>query len=497
MSDTQAPPPAPRSAARIIARNTAFGVGAQFALRITSFLFNVLVIRVLQPEAFGQYSIVLAWAGLFSVIGDMGINQYLAREIARDNTKGSELFWDPVVLRLILAAVASLITIAGAIALTDYGPLMITAILVYTTSYFLQALLAPLISLLTGNERIDITSVLSVVAQILFMVIAGIALLMGANFLWLIVASIVPLPIMTLLHWRAVRRTQMGPPRFRLNPQLWTSVLRAGFPFAVIQLSLSVAYQVDTIFLSQYVSNEIVGWYNTAYHLTLTLLTLSRTFNNAILPTLAREHAKTPESIRPWYFTSVRMMAFIGLPIAVGGSITAPEIINLLYGPAFAPAAFAFIILIWDLPIVMYTSFCGNITSSIREEKIAARIYLTVGIMNVVLNALLIPQLGILGACFATLITDAFSAMSFYAFFRRYFGAGLQFRRLSWLVLSAGIMGFITWIISDWNLLVIISISGTVYVTLVWFIGGFDAQERLLLLRGAGRIARVLKTHIA
>ena len=74
MSDTQAPPPAPRSAARIIARNTAFGVGAQFALRITSFLFNVLVIRVLQPEAFGQYSIVLAWAGLFYVIAVMGNN---------------------------------------------------------------------------------------------------------------------------------------------------------------------------------------------------------------------------------------------------------------------------------------------------------------------------------------------------------------------------------------------------------------------------------------
>ena len=54
-----------RNVGKIIARNTLFGIGGQLALRVVSFIFTVLVVRTLGEEHFGQYSIVLAWAGLF------------------------------------------------------------------------------------------------------------------------------------------------------------------------------------------------------------------------------------------------------------------------------------------------------------------------------------------------------------------------------------------------------------------------------------------------
>ena len=88
-----------RSAIRTIARNTIWGIGAQFALKGANFLFSVLIVRKLGGEQFGQYWIVLAWTGLFSVIGDLGITQYLTREIARDGRRTEELFWDTVLDR--------------------------------------------------------------------------------------------------------------------------------------------------------------------------------------------------------------------------------------------------------------------------------------------------------------------------------------------------------------------------------------------------------------
>ncbi len=486
MSETAKQP----KTSRIIARNTLFGVGSQFALKIASFAFNVLVVRALGAEHFGQYSIAIAWAGLFSVLGDLGISQYLSREIARDRSKAEQLFWDTVVLRFIFAVVSSIITTGGAV-LAGYPGEIVFAIGLYTTTYFFQALLQPMVSILVGHERLDVTSVLWTVWQVLIMIFSALFLFAGLGFIWLVMAQVIVLPIIIVLHYRAIRRNQLTPPRFRINRDLWWQTIRAGLPFGIIQLSLSFAFQVDTIFLSQYHDAEVVGWYNAAYHLTLTILTISRAFNDAIMPSLAREHATNPDAVKPWYYTAVRFMMMIGLPIAIGGSLLSNQIIGFLY-PELLPAAVAFAILVWDMPIVMYAGFCGNMTTSIKREGSTVRITVGTGLLNVVLNAIMVPTMGIIGACFATLLTDAFRAILFYGLFRREFGSGLQLKRLLRVAAAAAIMGVVVYLLQDFSFLVVIPISAVVYAALIWVSGAFTPSERSQIINLFSRRLRLV-----
>ncbi len=479
------------SVGRTIARNTMFGVGAQLALKLASFLFNVFVINRLGGAEYGQYNSVLGWATLFSVIGDLGVTQYYAREIARDRSKGSELFWDAAVLRFILAIISSLITIVGAILLTDYSREIIIAIAIFTATYFFQSVMAPLNSVLTGYERVDLVSIFNVVMQVTFMVIAGIFLYMGLNFVWLFVAGVINLPIVIALQWRALRRSAIGPPRFHINPSLWRHLLRAGLPFGLMQLSLSFAFRVDVVLLGQFgFSDQEIGWYSAAYiNLTLTLLNISTSFNNAILPTLAREHRVNPDTVRLWYYRSVKFMMFIAFPAAIGGMLMADKIINFLY-PELAPAAIALAILVWDIPVNMYHAFCGNVTQSIQRENAAARIYASLGIVNVILNLILVPRFGIIGASFSTVLTDLIGAAQFYFFLRHEFGAGLGLKSLLRLALSAVLMGALVLALRQLdpfpttdagNLAFIISGASAAYLILVWLSGAFSPDERARL----------------
>jgi O-antigen/teichoic acid export membrane protein len=472
-----------RSTGRTIFRNTVFGLGAQFALKAASLLFNILVIRVLGGEKFGQYSIVLAWTGLFSVIGDLGITQYLAREIARDRNNNERLFWDTVVLRFLLAILASVVTVGAALLLTDYSAEMIVAIAIFTTGYFFQSLMSPLSSVLTGNERVDLTSILDVTMQVLFMVFAGIVLYFKLSFVWLLIVGVLNLPINIALQYWAIRRNKFVLPRFQIHPSQWLEFLKAGLPFGFIQLSLSFAFRVDTIFLSTYTTDQAIGWYNAAYNLTRSLMIASGAFNTAILPTLAREHALNPEAVRPWYYRSVKIMLFIGLPLAVGGMILSHQVITTLYGAEYSPAAISFLVIVWDLPILMYSSFCGNLTTAIKREGAAARIYGSLGIINVILNLLLIPRFGIVGASFATVLTDLVGAAQFYFLFRREFGAGLGLNKLLRLVLAAVFMGVVVFVLRDFNLFVTIIIGAVSYLLIVWLTGAFSLEERGLLVR--------------
>jgi O-antigen/teichoic acid export membrane protein len=475
--DSQSEVSPQRSAGKTIARNTLFGIGAQLALRVASFIFQIAVVRTLGGETFGQYTIVLAWAGLFSVIGDLGVQQYLAREIARDTSRKDVLFWNTVALRFVLAIVAGVVTVVGAIQFTNYSEAIIIGIAIYTSSFFIQAILAPMYGILTGYERVDITSISLVMTQVLFMIFASLFLFMGLDFTWLVLANVINLPLILFFQIRVLRRDKISIPPFEIDWRMWKGLLIAGLPFGLIQLALSFTFQVDTIMLSSAVSDYEVGLYSVAYNLTLNIVRLASAFNMAVLPTLAREHATDPDSIKPWYYGSVKIILFITLPIAVGGMLTAPAIIETLYQPDILPAAAVLMILVWDIPFVIYHGFCGNITQSIKREGAAARVFIIIGILNVILNFIFIPRFGIVGAALSTVITDTTGALLFYFILRAEFGAGLGFNRLSRIVLAAGLMGVIIYIIQDLNIVLVIGISGLIYLVTVWFSGALSPAE--------------------
>jgi O-antigen/teichoic acid export membrane protein len=492
MTDLNAPTEQPRrSAGRIIARNTAMGLVWQMALRVVSFLFQVLVIRQLGDAQFGQYSIVLAWTALFSVLGDFGVTQYFTREVSRDAQKTTQWFWDMVSLRVLMALIACVVTTASAVA-HPYPPEIVLAIFLYTLTYFLQAFLVPLTGLISGNERVDITSFFEVMGQIVFMVFGALFLFAGKDFVWLVIAGFINIPILIGMSYYVVRKNHFGPPRFHLNIRLWWQFIVRGLPFAFIQLALSFSFRVDTIVLSGHHSNAEIGWYNIAYGLTLNFLTLTRAFNNAITPTLAREHAADPKKAHPWYFRSFKYMMFLGLPIALGGTLLADPLISTIYGPENRLAALAFMILIWDLPIVMYSSFCGNMTTSITRERGAAKIYGTQGVVNVILNLILVPALGMIGASFATVLTDFIGAALFYFLFRDEFGRGLGMRSFLRLAVAVVAMGVVVWFVSSagLNLFVVMPLGAVLYLVFVWNSGAFSVEERAQFTGLARRLAR-------
>ncbi len=466
----------PGGSGRIVARNTAFGVGAQFALKIASFCYTVLVIRNLGNSAFGQYSIVLAWAGLFAVFGDMGISQYLTREIARDHTNANRYFWDVVSLRLLLSGIASVITVGGAI-LYGYSEDIVLATGLYTISYLLAAFLVPLISILDGNERVDVTAMLSVLGQIISMILGGLVLYARLNFIWLVVAGFLNMPVLIVFCIRVIRRNDLTPPRFHIDRSTWRKLLIAGFPFALAQISLSFAFDSDTIVLSHFYDAEMVGWYATAYRLMIALFVFAMPFNQAILPTLSRLYASDPETVRPWYYRTVKVMMILTFAFAIGGTILADKMIVFLYGPDVLPAAVAFGILTWYLPFHFYTSFAGVLAVTMQREGRGSQIFAFEGVLNIVLNLLLIPPLGIIGASIATVLTMLAGSWLFYILFRRALGPGLDLRRLPRLAVAGIIMGIVVWFLRDTNLFVAIIGGGLVYTVMVFVLGAISPQE--------------------
>ena len=472
---------------RTIFKNTAFVTLGSVALKTINFLFGVYVIRRLGDDRFGQYSAVLAFVGLFQIFAELGMSQYVMREIAEDRRKTPSLFWNLVLVRAMLALLA-MVGITAAAKAASYAPEMVLGVLIYTATFVLSAIEAPLETVLTANERFDYVTSMTILGQISFAVFGAGFLFGGLGFVWLIVASLLSLLPKIILGVWAVRRNHLLDFPVEIRPQEWPQLVRAGLPFGIISLALTIAYSIDTVMLRMFHPDNVVGWYNAAYSLTLSITFLSKGFKDAIVPTLTRTYSEEPHQVDRWYFRTVKVLILISLPLAVGGMIVAYPLIRFLYTDEFLPSALALQILIWDLPFVMFASFCGNMTTIVKEERSAAKIYTINALANIVLNFIFIPRYGFVAASVVTVVTDLIGAVQFYALLHGKLNLpdlrSIMFRT----ILAAAGMGFVVWMARSQHLFVMIALGVVVYGVLVLVLRLLDQTEWALISRGLQKL---------
>jgi O-antigen/teichoic acid export membrane protein len=236
---------------------------------------------------------------------------------------------------------------------------------------------------------------------------------------------------------------------------------------------LKIAFSIDTVMLSMYQPEQVVGWYNAAYKLVFSSMFLIGGFSVAIVPSLSQTYVKDTLQVERWYYRSVKLIFILSIPIAVGGTLIAFPLIRFLYTDMFLPAAVGLQILVWDVPLLMFTSFCGNMTTIVGEERAAARIYTINAIANIVLNLYAIPRFGLVGAALVTVITDLIGALQFHFLLR----GKLHLPNMTSVLVRASAvslaMGIAVKFAGDLNLFLLIGLGAVVY-------GGLALGARLI-----------------
>lgn len=491
MSDKQIEGSAPgpisvsrRDRSTTILKNASIITLGAIALKLINFLYNVAVVRQLGDAGYGQFATVVNFVGLFAILAELGISQYVMREIARTPEKGNQLFWNLMFIRLALALLGVVGITLTAVAY-GYPPELVGGVALYTLTFVWAAIQAPIETLLTANEKFNFVTSMSVVGQISTIFLGAIVLYNDWGFLALIsVGLIAMLPPIALGSW-AIRRHHLVQRPFVVTVRSWPTMVRRGLPFGFISLSLTIAFTVDSVMLSRFAPVEVVGWYNAAYNLARSLLFFFEGISTAMVPTLSRAYLTDIALVRWWYFRSVKVIMLMGLPLATGGTIVALPLFHFLYGEQYLPAVLAFQIIVWDVPLLLFASFAGNMTTVVSKERSAARIYFSAAIANVILNLLLIPRFSLYGAAAATLVTDLAAAAQFYWVLGRLLNLPNMLSVALRVGFACGVMAAVLLGLQSigaglWE---IILAGILVYAVMVIITGLLDDEEKRLLMR--------------
>jgi len=190
-----------------------------------------------------------------------------------------------------------------------------------------------------------------------------------------------------------------------------------------VMFGVTAAYFInwgDNLVLKWYsVPMADIGIYNFSYQIFKGLVFLIAALGQYFLPFIS-QHINNKEKLRNYLFVKRPKIIVLGLIALVGTFFLIPYLLRLLYGSVYLRSELVLQILLIAGVITLYTVFYNPIFNALKKYKffgIATLIQLAI---NVILDFVFIPYMGILGAAVATVIAYFCRAVIIEIYFRLY-----------------------------------------------------------------------------
>lgn len=382
----------------VIARNfVALGIG-EILSRLIGFASTLWVARQLGIDGYGVIGFAFTITMYAAAVTDFGLKQQGPREIALHRA-------DPGPLIASVGAARVLIGLALA-ALMAGGGLLVPAPDGHVLLLFGLTLIpegGSMRWLHIGLQRSSVASAARVAGESLRLAILLLLVHTPGDILIVPLAQLAGDAVATTILITAIRRSERV--NLRVDPALAFTVLRRALPLLLTNLLGYVIYNSDVILLRIARPVAEVGLYLAAYAPINLLGVFGGTIALSLIPGLA-EPGRDRRSRQSIVDSAVQhVMAFV-IPLAVGGMLLARPLITLAFGADYAPAGTVLAVLIWTFPLLLMRSVhqAALIAADARGDVLRTTAW-AAG-LNVALNLIVVPLIGMVGAAATTLGTE-------------------------------------------------------------------------------------------
>lgn len=382
---------------------------ASFAVKpFWLFFITVLCARVLGAESYGVLNTALSLAALAFALTNLGLSQYTVREVAGDRSLASRYLTNFAALRLTVAAPTAAIAFGTGMVL-GYDRGLLLAVGFACLYYAAQSLIEYCHSFFQAFEKLRYQA-LSVVIEKVFAIAGGLLLLyatMSPSLTLLGMAA--GMIAAAALTWRWTVQRVAPFQRSELDTDFVGVSLRTLVPFALAGVFGMMYFRVDTVIVEAMLGTTAAGQYGLAFRIVEALNMLPLLLVHASL------YPRLSSLFKQEAFGELRRLVWIGgaalilLSILITAGIAAislPLIGWIATDPALEPAGPALRLLCWVFPLTCCRLLVYATLLALHEQRFIA-VALGGGVLlNIVLNIILLPIFGILGAAMATICSE-------------------------------------------------------------------------------------------
>lgn len=364
-----------------------------------------VVARYLGPADFGRIAYAYSIAAMFAIIGQLGLDGLLVRELKTRPGSAETTLGTVVAMKVVAYAVASLLLMVFAYSVpvhdaTDYALFAITACFVFLSSF--GTLNAWFHARVQGRtiSLIGISAAMVAAAIKIFLVWmeAGVILIGSAN--------LVPVMVSALLLVVVYQRSG-GPSilSWRFSPEYARRLMAEGWMVLLGSMLALIYLKIDLAMLRWLSDVKSVGEYAVAAQLSEATYFIPVAIVTSTFPRILELSITDRKIYEARLQQLMDFLLLTALAVVAGTYLLGGPIITLMFGASYSPSIEILLIHVLAAPFI----YMRNVFSRwILVERVAIFSVITQGsgaLLNVALNLILIPQMGGKGAAIATVIS--------------------------------------------------------------------------------------------
>ena len=412
------------------------GSAGTFALKIGAvllgFALSISLTRLLGSHGYGIYAYAMAWVSILAIVTSLGMHGMLIREVAiyKSNADWGHLKGIISFSTRTSLIVSLLLCALGFTAINFWGQDLTVEV---RQAFWVTLLLIPFAALMRLRQATMLGLQHAIYGQLPDMIAKpGLMLI----FVWalalafhnninstdaLILQLVVSIAILALImHWlQQVTGNYIRQEKAIFDGKLW---ITSAIPLFFVECMQIINSKADVAMLGALENMRAVGIYSVAVQVSGLVTFILISVNAALSPAIAQLYSKNDfPKLQKIITKSARLVLFLSLPIALF-LLFYGEWVLKLFGREFPEGYMALAILVFGQIINAAMGSVGVIMVMTGNEKTVTATFTIAAFINLTLNAILIPQMGIEGAAIATATSMAIWNIMLMLFIRERLG---------------------------------------------------------------------------
>ncbi|MEZ5334866.1 MAG: oligosaccharide flippase family protein [Methanolobus sp.] len=458
-------------------------VGAtQFLNNFKGILLLPILTKNMTIEDFGIWAMIMITIGIVPNLATLGFQSVFARFLPSIKKKEhlSDIMYSSLSVVCLTGFLSALIIYLFSKTISDKmfdGNLIVVKML--AVLLFIETLGQLSSSYFRATQQIKKYSTLELLKSILIVIMVSILIFMGkgligAIFGLLIESFIVSLIALTII----VSQIGIKIPKF----QNFKSYLNYGVPTIPGGISKWVVNSSDRYVIGGYLGTSAVGYYSPGYSLGNIVNSFFQPINFVLPMVLSKYYDENNlEEVKKYLGYSLKYYLAIAVPAVFGLSFLSKPLLELLTTPEIAEKGY----LITPLVALSYLIFgvfsiYSKVALLAKKTHVSGVIWSLAAVLNLGLNLLLVPYIGIIAAAATTLFAYIVGLVIMAHYSLRYVEFDMHFYFILKCLFSSTLMSMVIVLwkpAGTFSIIFTIFICMIVYFAILLLLKGFDKEE--------------------
>jgi len=366
-----------------------------------AFLVMAILARYFGPHLYGDYAFIVALVFIYLPFINFGITPLMVRELSVHPDQRDEIFGAGLAFRLLLASVAVLGT-AVVLSLTSLSSRLAVALVISLVSELCLLGVGICSEVFITFERMELETYIRMTNRVLALILMLAISYFDLGFLAVFIAFAAINGLAMTVALLIVRGKFLRPRLVWRGPLLW-GWLKKALPLAISFAFLESFLRVDILILRVFRDPAEIAYFDVAYKIIYRILLVASVLAIVLSPAMFRLGQSETDRFRGLVELSLKILLIVVIPLTLVAHLVGPHLMVPFFGAKFRPAELAMATLSWCLFFAFFEPFLTGVLISIKKTWLVP---LTNGVIlgvNLLLDLLLIPAYGYLGACYANI----------------------------------------------------------------------------------------------